>query len=198
LRAEEKRRNKMTGDQKWRAVLKNDEHYDSLFFYGVKSTKIFCRPSCKSKPPLKKNILYFENSKQAEQAGYRPCKRCRPDLLEYRPIKEIAEKVKLLIGSHFARKKELAEKIGQIGVTYHRIVNIFKEYYGVTPKKYYDNLRIEEAKKRLLETDDTVIDIAYGAGFQSLSAFYKVFQKNLNSPPSKYRKENNRGIRSKN
>ncbi|MDR3356264.1 MAG: AraC family transcriptional regulator, partial [Spirochaetaceae bacterium] len=59
----------MTDDQKWQAVLTNDGQYDGLFFYGVKSTKIFCRPSCKSKPPLKKNILYFENLKEAEQAG---------------------------------------------------------------------------------------------------------------------------------
>jgi AraC family transcriptional regulator of adaptative response / methylphosphotriester-DNA alkyltransferase methyltransferase len=225
----------MTGDQKWQAVLENDEHYDGLFFYGVKSTKIFCRPSCKSKPPLKKNIVYFETEKQAEQAGYRPCKRCRPDLLEYRPIKEIAEKVKLLLdeavpksgspgrtmilelqpiktaragykitnfgtGSDncFLSQKELAKKMGQIGVTHHRVVAIFKEYYGVTPKKYYDNLRIGEAKKKLLETNDTIIDIAYSVGFQSLSAFYKFFQKNVNLPPSKYRKEHNHGIHSPN
>jgi methylphosphotriester-DNA--protein-cysteine methyltransferase len=184
----------MTDDQKWQAVLTNDGHYDGLFFYGVKSTKIFCRPSCKSKPPLKKNILYFENVKQAEQAGHRPCKRCRPDLLEYRPLKEIAEKVKLLLENHFTRQKELIEEIGRIGVTYHRMVNIFKEYYGVTPKKYYDNLRIEEAKKKLSETNDTIIDIAHSLGFQSLSAFYAFFRKNMNSSPLKYRKEENHGI----
>jgi AraC family transcriptional regulator of adaptative response / methylphosphotriester-DNA alkyltransferase methyltransferase len=184
----------MTEDQKWQAVLKNDEQYDGLFFYGVKSTKIFCRPSCKSKPPLKKNVLYFENRKQAEQAGHRPCKRCRPDLLEYQPKKEIAGKVKLLLDKCFLSQKELSEKMRQIGVTYHRMVYIFKEYYDITPKKYYDNLRLCEAKQKLLETNDAIIDIAYSAGFQSLSAFYKFFQKNTNSSPSKYRKENNHGI----
>jgi AraC family transcriptional regulator of adaptative response / methylphosphotriester-DNA alkyltransferase methyltransferase len=188
----------MTDDQKWQAVLKNDEHYDGLFFYGVKSTKIFCRPSCKSKPPLKKNVLYFETVKQAEQAGHRPCKRCRPDLLEYQPIKEIAEKVKLLLDNHFIHQKELSKKIGQIGLTHHRIVNIFKEYYDVTPKKYYDNLRLEEAKKKLITTNDTIIDIAYSVGFQSLSAFYTFFRKSMNSSPSRYRKENKHGIYSQN
>jgi AraC family transcriptional regulator of adaptative response / methylphosphotriester-DNA alkyltransferase methyltransferase len=188
----------MTDDQKWQAVLTNNEQYDGLFFYGVRSTKIFCRPSCKSKPPLRKNVLYFESVKQAEQAGHRPCKRCRPDLLEYRPVKEIAERVKMLLDTYFARQKELAEKMGQIGVTHHRMVNIFKEYYDVTPKTYYDNLRLEETKKRLSETNDAIIDIAYSVGFQSLSAFYKFFQKNANSSPSKYRKETSHGIRSKN
>jgi AraC family transcriptional regulator of adaptative response / methylphosphotriester-DNA alkyltransferase methyltransferase len=193
-----KKGDKMTSDQKWQALLTNDERYDGLFFYGVKSTKIFCRPSCKSKIPLKKNILYFENLKQAEQAGYRPCKRCRPDILKYQPVREIAEKVKLLIDNNFTRQKELAEKTKRIGITYHRMVTIFKEYYHVTPKKYYDTLRIQEAKRKLLETNDTITDIAYSAGFQSLSAFYKFFQKSMNSSPAKYRKEKDCGIHSQN
>jgi AraC family transcriptional regulator of adaptative response / methylphosphotriester-DNA alkyltransferase methyltransferase len=184
----------MTDDQKWEAVLRNDERYDGLFFYGVKTTKIFCRPSCKSKEPLKKNVVYFENLKQAEQAGHRPCKRCRPDLLKYQPVKEIAEKIKLLLDNHFFQQKVLSKKAGEIGVTYRRMIHIFKEYYGVTPKKYYDNLRLEEARKKLINTHDTIIDIAYSVGFLSLSAFYTFFQKNMNSSPSKYRKENNHGI----
>jgi AraC family transcriptional regulator of adaptative response / methylphosphotriester-DNA alkyltransferase methyltransferase len=188
----------MTENQKWQAVISNDEHYDGLFFYGVKSTKIFCRPSCKSKAPLKKNILYFETIKQAEQAGHRPCKRCRPELLEYQPIKEIAEKAKLLLDKYFIRQKELSKIIGQIGLTNHRIVHIFKEYYHVTPKQYYDHLRLEEARKKLVTTSDTIMNIAYSIGFQSLSAFYKFFHKNMNLSPSKYRKENKHGIYSQN
>jgi AraC family transcriptional regulator of adaptative response / methylphosphotriester-DNA alkyltransferase methyltransferase len=188
----------MTDDQKWQGVLKRNSQYDGLFFVAVKSTKIFCRPSCKSKRPLRKNVLFFENGRQAEQAGYRPCKRCRPDLLEYQPIKEIAEKVKLLFDTNFTQQKDMAKKLRQIGLNYHRIINIFKEYYNVTPKKYYDNLRLEEAKKKLITTSNTIIDIAYSVGFQSLSAFYTFFRKNTNSSPSKYRKEKNNGIHSKN
>jgi AraC family transcriptional regulator of adaptative response / methylphosphotriester-DNA alkyltransferase methyltransferase len=186
----------MTGEEKWQALVRRDGRYDGLFFTGVKSTKIFCRPSCKSKRPLRKNVLFFDSAKQAEKAGYRPCKRCRPDLLEYRPLQEIAEQVKLLIDSHVTRQKGLAQKMGRIGVTYHRAARIFKEYYGLTPKKYYDHLRIEEARKRLVETSDTIIHIAYDAGFQSLSAFYKLFEKTMNVPPSQYRKEYGYGIRS--
>jgi AraC family transcriptional regulator of adaptative response / methylphosphotriester-DNA alkyltransferase methyltransferase len=186
----------MTGDQKWEAVSRNDEHYDGLFFYGVKSTKIFCRPSCKSKLPLRKNVVFFDNMRQAEQAGHRPCKRCRPDLLKYQPIKETADKIKLLLDNCFSQQKLLSKKLGQLGVTYRRAIHIFKEYYGVTPKKYYDNLRLEESRKKLINTNDTIIDIAYDAGFQSLSAFYAFFHKNMNASPSKYRKEHNHGIHS--
>jgi AraC family transcriptional regulator of adaptative response / methylphosphotriester-DNA alkyltransferase methyltransferase len=190
------KKTKMTDEQKWQAVLTNDKRYDGLFFYGVRSTKIFCRPSCLSKLPLKKNILYFENSKQAEQAGHRPCKRCRPDLLEYQPAKEFAKSIKSLFDTHFKQQNELIEKMGQLCVPHHRMARIFKKYYAVTPKKYYDNLRIEEAKKKLSQTDETILDIAYSIGFQSLSAFYKFFQKNTNSSPSKYRKEQRHGVHS--
>jgi AraC family transcriptional regulator of adaptative response / methylphosphotriester-DNA alkyltransferase methyltransferase len=188
----------MTNDQKWQAVLKNDEQYDKLFFYGVKSTKIFCRPSCKSKTPLKKNILYFENIQQAEQAGYRLCKRCRPDLLEYRPINEIAEKAKALLHDYFLEQQKLMNEFEQLGVSRHRMAMIFKECYGMTPKKYYDTLRIEEAKKKLTATDATIMDIAFDTGFRSLSAFYMLFRKRMNISPSKYRKEHDHGIPSQN
>jgi AraC family transcriptional regulator of adaptative response / methylphosphotriester-DNA alkyltransferase methyltransferase len=184
----------MTDGQKWQIVLRRDSKYEGLFFFGVKSTKIFCRPSCKSKLPLRKNVVFFENAKQAQQAGYRPCKRCRPDLLEYQPIKETAEKVKSLLDSHFTRQKGLAEKIGQIGLTPHRVAAIFKKYYGTTLKKYCARLRLEAAKKKLAHTDSAIVDIAQGVGFQSLSAFYSFFRKNMNVPPSHYRRKKKNGI----
>jgi AraC family transcriptional regulator of adaptative response / methylphosphotriester-DNA alkyltransferase methyltransferase len=186
----------MTDNEKWEAVLRNDERYDGVFFYGVKSTKVFCRPSCTSKVPLKKNVVYFEDLKQAQKAGHRPCKRCRPDLVRYQPLKETADTIKLLLDNYFSRQEILNKKLERLGVTYRRALRIFKEYYGVTPKTYYDNLRLEEIRKKLLHTNDTIIDIAYGAGFQSLSAFYSFFYKNMNSSPAKYRKENNHGIHS--
>jgi AraC family transcriptional regulator of adaptative response / methylphosphotriester-DNA alkyltransferase methyltransferase len=179
----------MTGHERWKAVSENDKNYDGIFLYGVKTTKIFCRPSCKSKLPLKKNIVYFETKEKAEQDGYRPCKRCRPDLLKYEPIEEIAEKTKSLIHTYFTERQKLAHELGRIGVSHHRMANIFKEYYGMTLKEYYDNLRLAEAKNKLADTDEKIINIAYGSGFQSLSAFYNLFRKKMNMPPSKYRNE---------
>ncbi len=83
----------MTKQEMWEAVKNSDANYDGLFFYGVKTTGIFCRPSCQSKVPKQENILYFRSSEEARKAGFRPCKRCRSDLLEYQPMHEIADEI---------------------------------------------------------------------------------------------------------
>ena len=85
----------MTEQEMWEAVQRSDASYDGLFFYAVKTTGIFCRPSCKSKPPKRENLCYFASGEEARAAGFRPCKRCRSDLLEYQPMREIAAEIRL-------------------------------------------------------------------------------------------------------
>lgn len=179
----------MTQEEMWKAVKNNDESYDGIFFYAVKSTGIYCRPSCKSKLPKRENICFFNTSDEAKMAGVRPCKRCRSDLLNYEPMKEIAEKTKKLIESIFRTKLDINDELKNIGLTTHRINEIFKEQYGVSVSKYLNNLKLEEAKKRLVYTDDKVIDIAYSVGFESISGFYRFFKENIGYSPAKYRKE---------
>ena len=72
--------NTMTDDERWEVFEKHDRLYDGVFFCAVKTTGIYCKPSCKARP-LRKNVVFFESATQAEEAGFRPCKRCRPDLL---------------------------------------------------------------------------------------------------------------------
>lgn len=178
----------MTLKEKWNAVKQNDESCDGIFFYAVKSTGIFCRPSCKSRLPKRDNVEFFNTSEKALAAGYRPCKRCRPDLLEYKPVQEVAKKAKMLIDNFFAAKQELDREIKRLGVTQHRMIRIFKEQYGVTPSEYMNELRIEEARFRLASTDESIIDIAYSVGFNSLSAFYRLFRKITGVSPANYRR----------
>ena len=103
-------------EEMWRAVLNNDKKYDGEFFYAVKSTGIFCKPSCASKTPLRENIEFFEASKAAMEAGYRACKRCRPDLICYQPISDLAEKAKTIIDNLFIDKAMLSNEIGRAHV----------------------------------------------------------------------------------
>lgn len=179
----------MTEQEMWQAVLNNDAEYDGVFFYAVKTTGIYCRPSCKSKPPKRENICFFETSEQAKKEGFRPCKRCRSDLFDYQPMKRIAEDVKNKIERVYREQIDLYKKLNEVGVTGRRLADIFKDEYGMTPKAYADHLRLEEAKRLLSDTDKKVIDIAYSVGFGSLSAFYTFFKKEVRITPSAYRKK---------
>lgn len=178
----------MTEQEMWQAVLENDAGYDGLFFYAVKTTGIYCRPSCKSKAPKRENICFFESSEKARQAGFRPCKRCRSDLIDYQPMKQIAEDVKRKIETVYHEQVDLNKELNEIGVTRRRIADIFKDEYGMTPKAYADQLRLGEAKRFLADTETKIIDIAYSVGFGSLSAFYTFFKKEMEITPSEYRK----------
>lgn len=171
----------MTEQEMWEAVQHSDAGYDGLFFYAVKTTGIFCRPSCKSKPPKKENLCYFASGEEARTAGFRPCKRCRSDLLEYHPMREIAAEIKTRL--------DKAAPLGDVGLTPRRMTDIFKQEYGVTPKEYADSLRLRAAKEILSTTTEKVIDVAYQAGFSSLVAFNRFFKLQTGQTPTEYRKE---------
>ncbi|MDD2217012.1 MAG: Ada metal-binding domain-containing protein [Eubacteriales bacterium] len=182
----------MTHDEMWKAVLDNDKSYDGIFFYAVKTTGIYCRPSCKSKRPKRENICFFNSSKEASDAGFRPCKRCRSDLLDYQPINEIAKGTKRLLDESFFKKSELNDELRALGVSERRMAEIFKQKYGVTPSEYVNSLRLEEAQLLLVETNDDIIDISYSVGFTGLSSFYRFFKNRTGFSPALYRKEHKR------
>ncbi len=178
----------MAFNEMYDAVILNDESYDTMFFYAVKSTGIYCRVSCKSKAPKAENIEFYKTSQEALSAGYRACKRCRSDLLDYKPMKDIAEKLKNLIDDMFGEVENLNTEIDKLGLSRKRMVEVFKDEYGKTPSNYVNNLRYNEALRLLEQTDAEVIDIAYSVGFGSLSAFYKFFKERAHMSPAAYRK----------
>jgi AraC family transcriptional regulator of adaptative response / methylphosphotriester-DNA alkyltransferase methyltransferase len=171
----------------WKAVLDCDSSYDGKFFYAVRTVGVYCRPSCKSRTPLRKNVCYFATAEEAEKAGFRPCKRCRPDLTGYTPVLEMVEQTKKLLDGYYRHRKQLAGKIKQIGVTSGHLTVIFKQHYGVTPVQYLRQLQIQYAQTLLTETDMSIVDIAFDVGFESLPAFYSFFKKHTGTTPKEYR-----------
>ncbi len=180
----------ITDDEKWQAVKDNDKKFDNTFFYAVKSTRIFCKPSCRSKLPKRENVLYFETIESAQEAGYRSCKRCRSELLAYEPKRIIAKQVKAIFDNHFRESNMVADALQELNLSQRRINDLFKAEYGLSPKIYIGNLRLEEAKRLLIETDDDILNIAYCVGFKSLSVFYSFFKEQTGITPKNYRKEN--------
>ncbi len=115
----------MKEQEMWEAVQNSNADYDGLFFYAVKTMGIFCRPSCRSKIPKKENICYFHSADEARRAGFRPCKRCRSDFLEYQPMREIAAEIKQKLYS--AMKESNQFEMEDMGLTTRRLTDIFKQ-----------------------------------------------------------------------
>lgn len=177
----------MTEQEKWNAVKNSDAGADGIFFYAVRTTGIFCRPSCKSKLPAQENVVYFATGEDAAAAGYRPCKRCRPDLTDYRPLAEIAERTERLIRTNYADSAILIAGLQTLGVSRHRIDQIFRAQYGVTPAQYRDSLRVRIAGEMLRQSALPLTEIAYSLGFESPSSFFTFFRKHTGQAPREYR-----------
>lgn len=177
----------MTEDEKWKLILSNSANADGQFYYAVKTTGIFCRPSCKAKEPARRNVMFFDSAEDAIAAGYRPCKRCRPDLLEYQPIKEIARQAQHVVEQYHSEKRRMALELQNLGVSKSRIVQIFKQEFGMSPNGYADKIRIDIAREKLEKSTEPMIDIAYSLGYESLSAFFTFFRKHTGLSPGEYR-----------
>jgi AraC family transcriptional regulator of adaptative response / methylphosphotriester-DNA alkyltransferase methyltransferase len=178
----------MTQDEMWLAVSQNAASADGLFFYAVNSTGVFCPPACSARRPKRANGPVFDTAGQAMAAGFRPCKRCRSDLADYRPVRDIAEKARRLLDDSFRERCDFNRRLRQLGISARRMAEIFQEEYGVTPAGYAGRLRIAEAKRLLSETGDEITDVAYAVGFGGLSSFYRFFKKETGMSPAAYRK----------
>ncbi len=171
----------------YKIIARCDESYDGKFFYAVKTTGIFCRPSCKSKTPKKENIEFFYTAEECIKKGYRPCKRCKSDLLEYNYIQSKAQDIKNIIDNLFDDAESLEDKLKSINLSNKRITEIFKQQYNTTPSNYIAELRLKKAKIKLIETNATIIEIVFECGFNSLATFYRLFRLQENMTPSQYR-----------
>lgn len=177
-------------EEKWKAVINCDKQYDGLFYYAVKTTGIVCRPSCRAKAPLRENILFFNNISDAVKQGFRPCKLCRPDIIEYdyAPSKELIESIKSKLDNNYNEPLNLEAISCEFGISTSHLTRLFKKFYGISPIYYIVKLRVEKAIELLGRTDTSILDIAYATGFKSLSNFYKCFKEHTGSAPNEYRR----------
>ncbi len=149
------------------------QHRDSAanFFYAVETTGVYCRPTCTSRLPLKKNTLFFASPSDAEAAGFRPCKRCKPT--QPKASRDHAvEKIRLAIESQLDKKFTLAELGNLVGLSPFAAQRRFKAAMGATPLNYQRALRANELRKELRK-GNTVTDSIYAAGYNSSSRVYE-------------------------
>ncbi|MFC2161426.1 bifunctional transcriptional activator/DNA repair enzyme AdaA [Acidobacteriota bacterium] len=166
----------------YNALLEKDSRFEGIFFVAVKTTGIFCRPTCTARKPLKKNVEFFPSVREALLQGYRPCKTCHPlgQKGEY-PLwlKPLMEDIK--------DNPDIRLKDGDIkekGVDPHRVRRWFKKHHGMTFHAYLRILRITQAFGRI-KYGEKVIAAAFDSGYESLSGFASTFKKTTGFSPSK-------------
>ena len=178
----------MNQAEMWHAVTTRNRSYDGKFFYGVRTTGIFCRPSCFSRNPKKENTVFFETRQQAEEAGFRPCKRCRPDLLLFDPTGDVTAKAKEAIDHYYSDSEALELALMSLGVTRRHLTRLFEQRYDMPVKTYLDLVRLKRARV-LLEQGGTVTDAALLVGFETPSAFSTFFRKATGMTPTDFVKQ---------
>ncbi|MGA2881724.1 MAG: bifunctional DNA-binding transcriptional regulator/O6-methylguanine-DNA methyltransferase Ada [Bryobacteraceae bacterium] len=173
----------------WNAVAARDRAMDGVFFYAVMSTGIYCRPSCPSKRPRRENVVFFRAREAAERAGFRACKRCKPDSGYQRdPNAQIVENVCRYIDTHPDEPVTL-EALGRVlGISPFYLQRTFKTLTGITPRAYADSRRLSSLKAGLRE-GHSVTRSLYDAGYGSSSRLYERASSQLGMTPSRYRKQ---------
>ena len=176
----------MNDETRWTAVQQRDAGADGQFYYSVRSTGVYCRPSCAARPALRANVAFHASCAEAEAAGFRPCLRCKPDQppLAERQAAMVATICRLIDASDAMPDLDtLAQAAGISRFHFHRI---FKAHTGITPKAYAAARRGERVKAGLAQPG-SVTDTLYAAGFNSSGRFYAATPGLLGMTPGAFR-----------
>ncbi len=181
-------------DTAWKALATHDARFDGRFFVGVTSTHIYCRPVCRVRTPRRENCRFYANAASAEQAGFRPCLRCRPELAPGLSLMDSSH----VLAQHAARMIDHAVRVGaavrmpelaaRLGVTERHLRRVFAHSHGVSPIDYLTTQRLLQAKQLLTDTDLPVTEVALACGFESLRRFNAVFAEQVRLKPTELRR----------
>lgn len=175
----------------YRALLARDTRFDGVFFTGVKSTGIYCRPVCSVKTPRESSCTFFPNAASAEAAGFRPCLRCRPELAPYALQQNLAYAVWQRIAAGALNHGDLEALSEQVGLSSRQLRRVLLQHFGVSPVELAQTQRLLFAKKLLQETRLPMTELAYAAGFGSLRRFNALFVERYGLAPTAVRRQAN-------
>lgn len=170
----------------WNAVTTNDARFDGAFYLGVKTTGIYCRPSCRARTPKRENVAFFESWNDAEKFGLRACLRCKPKN-GHTTDPQVAKMIKACELLESEDLYSLDDLAAELELSPYHLQRSFKEIIGVSPKKYSEAKRMERFKSELREGGD-VTAAMYDAGFGSSSRLYEKAAENMGMTPSAYKK----------
>ncbi len=184
----------LSEEEMYAALVCNDVAYDGVFFYAVRTTGVVCRPSCKSKQPSRENVCFFNTLEEALRLGYRPCKRCRPDLgVNYFPDVETVMAAREIVDREYSNPDVLQQLPGSIGISVSQLRRLFKTVTGETPRSYLQRVRVARAIELLAEHSLSAIDISLSVGFTCLSSYYAAFRNVTGRTMKEYRQADEMG-----
>ena len=172
-------------NQKWTLVLARDAKADGRFVYAVKSTGVFCRPSCPSRRPKRENVEFFDSPTQAQQQGYRPCQRCTP--LERNPQTQKVEAACRYIDQNLDVTLSLTAISRHVAISPFHFQRLFKRILGISPREYQQARRAGKFRQALLG-EGSVTEAIYEAGYSSSSRAYESIPAQLGMTPSAFRR----------
>ena len=175
-----------TDEDRWQAVLARDPLADDQFVFAVQTTGIFCRPSCRARHALRKNVRFYPDARHAAQAGFRPCKRCMPDKRDPQAQKlaKVEHACRLLEQDPALTLERLAEQVAMSPFHFHRL---FKSVTGMTPKAWQQAARGQRLRTALAQ-GDKITDAVLAAGFPDSSSYYRKANDALGMTAKQYRK----------
>lgn len=175
------------------AFKRKNPNFDGRFFVGVSSTGIYCRPVCKARQPKPENCTFYKTAAEAEQAGFRPCLLCRPELAPgSAPIdarSSFAYRAARLMEENCANEENIEQIAARLGCSDRHLRRAFADEFNVSPIRYLQTCRLLLAKNLLTSTNLSVIDVAMAAGFGSLRRFNDLFQKRYKMAPTNLRRQ---------
>ncbi|MDP6804525.1 MAG: bifunctional DNA-binding transcriptional regulator/O6-methylguanine-DNA methyltransferase Ada [Rhodospirillales bacterium] len=175
-------------DARWHRVLTRDATADGAFVYAVSTTGVYCRPSCPSRRPRRANVAYFPIPEAAEGAGFRACRRCRPQVARaVDPKLAAVRRACAFIEGETERKPTLADVAASVGLSPHHLQRVFTAVMGISPRAYAEALRFGRFRGAL-KAGEAVTPALYGAGFGSSLRLYEYAARRLGMTPATYAK----------
>jgi AraC family transcriptional regulator, regulatory protein of adaptative response / DNA-3-methyladenine glycosylase II len=182
-------------DSCYTALALHDARFDGRFFVGVTSTGIYCRPVCQVRTPKRENCRFYASPAAAESAGFRPCRRCRPELAPGLSPMASGNSLAGLLAQQLEERDDapsLEAIARQLNTSDRRLRRVFRAHYGVSPQQYRQTSRLLAAKSLLTDTNIAVTEVAFASGFASLRAFNTAFRRQYGLPPQQFRKTTER------
>jgi AraC family transcriptional regulator of adaptative response / DNA-3-methyladenine glycosylase II len=181
-------------DQCYAAIIARDPRFDGVFFVGVSTTKIYCRPVCTARTPGRDRCHFYTSAAAAEAAGFRPCLRCRPELAPGQaPVDAVKRAARLAIAQieQGAMDEGGVDSVAAVvGLSVRQLRRVVEDEYGVPPIAFAQTRRLLTAKQLLTETNLPITDIAFASGFASVRRFNHLFRSHYRLTPSALRRRN--------